>query len=111
MTGFSSGCWSRPTCGGPSASARSWRRCARRPSPELPDYREVMVSVRKDSTVRRQKTVYSVPESRLIGVKLLAAHRRKPDRFAGGNAGGGATDFGQEGPWRGDRFSSFDPSA
>lgn len=38
---------------------------------ELPDYRELMVSVRNDSTIRVNKTVYSVP-SRLIGVKLLA---------------------------------------
>jgi hypothetical protein len=38
---------------------------------ELPDYREVMVSVRSDSTIRINKMVYSVP-SRLIGVKLLA---------------------------------------
>ena len=37
----------------------------------LPDYREVMVSVRSDSTIRINKMVYSVP-SRLIGVKLLA---------------------------------------
>ena len=38
---------------------------------ELPDYRELMVSVRNDSTIRVNKMVYSVP-SRLIGVKLLA---------------------------------------
>jgi transposase InsO family protein len=38
---------------------------------DLPDYREVMVSVRSDSTIRINKMVYSVP-SRLIGVKLLA---------------------------------------
>lgn len=38
---------------------------------ELPDYRELMVSVRNDSTIRINKMVYSVP-SRLIGVKLLA---------------------------------------
>lgn len=38
---------------------------------DLPDYRELMVSVRKDSTIRVNKMVYSVP-SRLIGVKLLA---------------------------------------
>jgi len=38
---------------------------------DLPDYRELMVSVRTDSTIRVNKMVYSVP-SRLIGVKLLA---------------------------------------
>lgn len=38
---------------------------------DLPDYRELMVSVRNDSTIRVSKRVYSVP-SRLIGVKLLA---------------------------------------
>jgi len=38
---------------------------------DLADYRELMVSVRKDSTIRINKMVYSVP-SRLIGVKLLA---------------------------------------
>ena len=38
---------------------------------DLPDYREWMVSVRNDSTIRVSKMVYSVP-SRLIGVKLLA---------------------------------------
>lgn len=38
---------------------------------DLPDYRELMVSVRNDSTIRVNKMVYSVP-SRLIGVKLLA---------------------------------------
>lgn len=38
---------------------------------DLADYRELMVSVRKDSTIRISKMVYSVP-SRLIGVKLLA---------------------------------------
>jgi transposase len=38
---------------------------------ELPDYREVMVSVGNNSTIRVRKLVYSVP-SRLIGAKLLA---------------------------------------
>jgi len=38
---------------------------------DLPDYRELMVSVRNDSTIRVNKMVYSVP-CRLIGVKLLA---------------------------------------
>jgi hypothetical protein len=38
---------------------------------DLADYRELMVSVRNDSTVRVNKMVYSVP-CRLIGVKLLA---------------------------------------
>ena len=38
---------------------------------DLADYRELMVSVRKDSTIRVNKMVYSVP-CRLIGVKLLA---------------------------------------
>jgi transposase len=38
---------------------------------ELADYRELMVVVRNDSTIRMNKMVYSVP-SRLIGVKLLA---------------------------------------
>lgn len=38
---------------------------------DLPDYRELMVSVRNDSTIRINKMAYSVP-SRLIGVKLLA---------------------------------------
>ena len=38
---------------------------------DLADYRELMVSVRNDSTIRVNKMVYSVP-SRLIGVKLLA---------------------------------------
>ncbi len=37
----------------------------------LPDYREVMVSVGNNSTIRLRKMVYSVP-SRLIGAKLLA---------------------------------------
>jgi transposase len=37
---------------------------------DLPDCRELMVSVRNDSTIRVNKMVYSVP-SRLIGVKLL----------------------------------------
>ncbi len=39
---------------------------------DLADYRELMVSVRNDSTIRVKKMVYSVP-CRLIGVKLLAA--------------------------------------
>ena len=39
--------------------------------PDLADYRELMVSVRNDSTIRVSKMVYSVP-CRLIGVKLLA---------------------------------------
>jgi len=38
---------------------------------ELPDYRELMVSVSNNSTIRVNKMVYSVP-SRLIGIKLLA---------------------------------------
>jgi transposase len=38
---------------------------------DLADYRELMVSVRSDSTIRVNKMVYSVP-CRLIGVKLLA---------------------------------------
>jgi hypothetical protein len=38
---------------------------------DLADYRELMVSVRNDSTIRVNKMVYSVP-GRLIGVKLLA---------------------------------------
>ena len=38
---------------------------------ELADYRELMVTVRNNSTIRLKKMVYSVP-SRLIGVKLLA---------------------------------------
>lgn len=39
--------------------------------PELPDFKEVMVSVGNNSTIRVRKLVYSVP-SRLIGTKLLA---------------------------------------
>jgi len=38
---------------------------------DLPDFRELMVVVRKDSTIRVNKMVYSVP-CRLTGVKLLA---------------------------------------
>jgi len=38
---------------------------------DLADYRELMVDVRNDSTIRVNKMVYSVP-SRLIGEKLLA---------------------------------------
>ena len=38
---------------------------------DLADYRELMVSVRNDSTIQVNKMVYSVP-CRLIGVKLLA---------------------------------------
>ena len=38
---------------------------------DLPDYREVMVTVGNNSTIRLRKQVYSVP-SRLIGSKLLA---------------------------------------
>lgn len=38
---------------------------------DLADYRELMVGVRNDSTIRVNKMVYSVP-CRLIGVKLLA---------------------------------------
>jgi len=38
---------------------------------DLADYRELMVSVRNDSTIRVNKMVYSVP-CRLIGAKLLA---------------------------------------
>jgi transposase len=38
---------------------------------DLPDYRELMVTVGSDSTIRVRKLRYSVP-SRLIGVKLLA---------------------------------------
>lgn len=38
---------------------------------DLPDYRELMVTVWSDSTIRVLKLRYSVP-SRLIGVKLLA---------------------------------------
>jgi hypothetical protein len=37
----------------------------------LPDYREMMVSVGNNSTIRLRKMVYSVP-SRLIGAQLLA---------------------------------------
>jgi len=37
---------------------------------DLADYRELMVTVRNDSTIRVKKMVYSVP-CRLIGVKLL----------------------------------------
>jgi transposase len=42
-----------------------------KPVVELPDFKEVMVSVSNNSTIRVRKLVYSVP-SRLIGVKLLA---------------------------------------
>lgn len=38
---------------------------------QLPDYRELMVSVGNNSTIRVRKLVYSVP-GRLIGAKLLA---------------------------------------
>jgi hypothetical protein len=38
---------------------------------DLPDYREVMVSVGNNSTIRLRKQCYSVP-SRLIGTKLVA---------------------------------------
>lgn len=38
---------------------------------DLPDYRELMVTVGSNSTVRLRKQVYSVP-SRLIGAKLVA---------------------------------------
>ena len=38
---------------------------------DLPDFKEVMVSVSNNSTIRVRKLVYSVP-SRLIGTKLLA---------------------------------------
>jgi len=38
---------------------------------DLPDYRELMVTVGSNSTIRLRKQVYSVP-SRLIGEKLLA---------------------------------------
>lgn len=38
---------------------------------DLPDYRELMVTVGNNSTIRLRKRVYSVP-SRLIGTKLLA---------------------------------------
>ena len=38
---------------------------------DLPDYRELMVSVGQNSTIRVRKQSYSVP-SRLIGTKLLA---------------------------------------
>lgn len=38
---------------------------------ELPDYRELMVTVGTNSTIRLRKQVYSVP-GRLIGAKLLA---------------------------------------
>jgi len=38
---------------------------------DLADYRELMVTVNNNSTIRVRKLVYSVP-SRLIGVKLLA---------------------------------------
>jgi len=38
---------------------------------DLPDYRELMVTVGNNSTIRLRKQVYSVP-SRLIGAKLLA---------------------------------------
>jgi len=38
---------------------------------DLPDYRELMVSVGVNSTIRVRKMVYSVP-ARLIGAKLLA---------------------------------------
>lgn len=42
-----------------------------RPPGELADYRELMVTVGNNSTIRVRKLRYSVP-SRLIGVKLLA---------------------------------------
>jgi transposase len=41
------------------------------PAGELPEWREVMVRVGNNSTVRLRKQVYSVP-SRLIGAKLVA---------------------------------------
>ncbi len=41
------------------------------PLMDLPDYRELMVSVGTNSTIRLLKQVYSVP-ARLIGAKLLA---------------------------------------
>lgn len=41
------------------------------PGEELPDYRELMVSVGSNSTIRVRNAVYSVP-SRLIGTRLLA---------------------------------------
>lgn len=42
-----------------------------KPVTELPDFKEMMVSVSNNSTIRVRKLVYSVP-SRLIGAKLLA---------------------------------------
>ena len=44
---------------------------AERPPGELADYRELMVTVGNNSTIRVRKQRYSVP-SRLIGVKLIA---------------------------------------
>jgi transposase len=41
------------------------------PAAELPDFRESMVTVNNNSTIRLRKQVYSVP-ARLIGKKLLA---------------------------------------
>lgn len=41
------------------------------PAAELPDFREMMVTVNNNSTIRLRKQVYSVP-ARLIGHKLLA---------------------------------------
>ena len=41
------------------------------PAGELPEWREVMVRVGNNSTIRLRKQVYSVP-SRLIGAKLVA---------------------------------------
>lgn len=41
------------------------------PAAELPDFREMMVTVNNNSTIRLRKQVYSVP-ARLIGQKLLA---------------------------------------
>lgn len=69
MTCSSSRCWSRPTgCVHATEELAAMRETL---VADLPDYREVMVTVGNNSTIRLRKQVYSVP-SRLIGVKLLA---------------------------------------
>lgn len=56
------------------------------PAAELPDFRETMVTVNNNSTIRLRKQVYSVP-ARLIGQKLLAReHENRIVLFAGAEA-------------------------
>ena len=76
---------------------------------DLPDYRELMVTVWNDSTIRVRKPRYSVPGS-LIGAKLLARICENRIVFAGWRAGSGATAAQRRRPRRGHAVAGGQPA-